>query len=308
MEKLGKETYRKVLERVQDIRTNGFKEKTPGAPAILPVGPVMGEERFVPTAEGNIKIYYHNPRHLHHIPVYFDFHGGGMSAGTAQQDEFICDEIAKELDVCVINVEYPLAPENPYPHGINASYEVVKYVLTHAERYDIDSTRSAFGGYSAGGCIAIDLMMLCNMRKELSYCGVMACYPGLQYTTKAMIDNDISLSTTSDVYGYSYYANGGDLNDPIANPVYAGPALLKDTPSVLLMTGERDPLRAQGETLAKHLMQANVPLIYLQFEGCVHGFTHRAYTEEPKEAMRMTLEYLNYIFTGGNKNVSVTQG
>ncbi|WP_175494414.1 alpha/beta hydrolase [Oribacterium sp. WCC10] len=180
-------------------------------------------------------------------------------------------------------------------YGVNASYEVIKTILEESERYNIDSKKVIFGGFSAGACMAIDMMILCNRRREFSYLGVIAFYPGLDFRTKGLDTGDISLSTTSDVYGYSYFSEGGDLNDSIACPVHASIEDLKNTPSIFLMPGELDPLRFGCEQMAMNLMKSNVPVIYHQFTNCAHGFTHRAYVEEPKQAIKEAEEYIKFL-------------
>ena len=91
-------------------------------------------------------------------PALLWIHGGGLVVGAASQDDGLCARTAARLGIVVISVEYRLAPEHPYPAAMDDVFHAWQWMLAHAERLRIDTTRLAIGGESAGGGIAACLV------------------------------------------------------------------------------------------------------------------------------------------------------
>lgn len=289
--------YNEILKRVMDIRINSWPEDRPDVPQTLPVGPALGQEIYLPLEGRKIRILFHKPESgKESYPVYFNFHGGGMAAGTPEQDEFMCRQISEETDCVVVNVEYRLAPEHPFPEGLYDAYDSVLYMLAHSREYGIDPKRAALGGQSAGGNLAVSVSILANRAKSFTYRGVAICYAGLKFFEE---DNHVKgavVKSTSRLYNTSYAAGGGDMHNPLASPILASDEDIRDTPSILIMSASLDALRTDSERYAKKLADVGVPVIYKCFMNCVHGFTHRGYKEEPQQAIHLIERYLENIW------------
>ena len=98
-----------------------------------------------------VRIYEHD-----HAPsgVLVYFHGGGFCTGSIGLMEIIATELAHCTDAAVVSVEYRLAPEHPYPAGLDDCEMVTRWAIANAEQFGAPSSRVAVAGESAGGNLA----------------------------------------------------------------------------------------------------------------------------------------------------------
>ena len=291
--------YQDILKQIMDRRNAWPPEESKDVPQTLPDGPALGKELILPLHGRNIRVLYHKPNTGKAMyPVYFNYHGGGMSCGKVEGCEPLCKQISEDLDCIVVNVEYRLAPEHPFPQGLNDAYDTIVYMLAHAQEYQLDAEKVAMGGPSAGGNLAVAVGIMANRSKAFKYCGVSILYAALKFfETENTVPSDVAIpKKTSALYIASYAAGGGDMHDPLASPLCASPEDIRDTPSMLIITAELDTLRTDSEIYAKMLVQQGVPVIFKQFMNCVHGFNFRAYKEEPQQATHMIETYLENIW------------
>ena len=106
----------------------------------LPIEPEAGlsiEEIFVKARDGyDIRIRSYRPSaNNDKLPVFVYMHGGGWVTGSLENDDPLCRRLARELPLVILIVEYRLAPEHPFPIGIEDCFDVVKWVrLCNAHR------------------------------------------------------------------------------------------------------------------------------------------------------------------------------
>ncbi len=109
----------------------------------------------VPTSVGDVRVLRHSPIDaVEPLPGFISFHGGGFITGTPEMDEPWNLFLAETANCHVLNIEYPLAPEHPFPVPVHVAYEVVQWIFQHADTLRLDSSRIAIGGHSAGGNLA----------------------------------------------------------------------------------------------------------------------------------------------------------
>lgn len=292
-------TFQDLMAQILEIRTNWIPD-TPGVPKTRPTEGPYGKEMCLSLPEREIRVLVHQPDSAKpRYPVYFNFHGGGMCAGSAEIDEFLCNAICAQAECVVVNVEYRLAPEHPFPHGLNDAYDTIQYVLSHAGDFLVNKDKVAMGGQSAGANLAAACSIRANRSGDFRYTGLVLCYPGLSFAPR---DSSKPIAgavpkKTGALYAACYALGGGDMQDPLASPVFAAPDDVKDTPGALIVSAELDALRLDAEAYARILARAGVPVLYKQFQNCVHGFTHRAYAQEPQQAIRLMATYLRSCWT-----------
>ncbi|KAK5937198.1 hypothetical protein PMZ80_010498 [Knufia obscura] len=90
-------------------------------------------------------------------PVHFNFHGGGWAVGDLETSAHICHHICASAPCCVIDVEYRLIPEYPFPIGIMDGLSAVAHILVNHKTFSIDPHNITFGGESSGATIALVL-------------------------------------------------------------------------------------------------------------------------------------------------------
>ena len=114
------------------------------------------EDREIDGPNGSIKLRIFTPRDTGDtkLPVLVQFHGGGWVIGDLDTHDNMCRYFANESDVIVVAVDYRLAPEHPFPAGIQDCIAATEWVHANAASIGADSSKLAVTGDSAGGNMA----------------------------------------------------------------------------------------------------------------------------------------------------------
>jgi acetyl esterase/lipase len=200
-------------------------------------------------------------------PAMLWIHGGGYVIGTAQQDDALCHRFARELGITVAAVDYRLAPEHPYPAGLEDCYSALTWLTTLPA---VDPARVAIGGASAGGGMAAALAQLAHDRGEIT--------PVLQLLTYPMLDDRSGAGPEdpnfrlwgrkSNRFGWSAYLGNAD-------PQVAVPARRDDLsglPPAWIGVGTNDLFHDEDVAYAERLRAAGVPCELEVVQGAFHGF------------------------------------
>ncbi len=287
-----------MVKKVREASTNNVNGSTL-QPSYTPQ--VKQESRMIPTSYEDAPVTVHIPdRELADpLPAFVNFHGGGFVMGNPKMDDPWCSVIADRAECIVVNVEYLLAPEYPFPVPVYQSYEVVKWIAEHATELNIDATRIAVGGHSAGGNLAAAICLLNKERgNELNIVYQVIDYAPLDLDTDPAkkpqfpeaIPNDISR-----IFNACYLEHPEDGRNPLASPVFA--PSLTGLPSALVITAERDSLAAETVGYAKQLEEAGVTVTAKQYAGAAHGFTHNGDLAVAEDAWHLMSDKLKEAFT-----------
>lgn len=142
----------------------------PSQSELKPVHPpeVNKMEYDIPTSAGETKVWVFKPVNTSKqpLPVFVNLHGGGFILGSAEMDNHWCPVIADRAQCIVVNVEYQLAPEHPFPAALHECYDVLKWLYEHPDELQIDPKSIAIGGHSAGGNLATAACLL-NIQKRI---------------------------------------------------------------------------------------------------------------------------------------------
>lgn len=287
-----------MVKKVREASTNNVNGSTL-QPSYTPQ--VKQESRMIPTSYEDAPVTVHIPdRELAApLPVFVNFHGGGFVMGNPKMDDPWCSVIADRAECVVVNVDYLLAPEYPFPVPVYQSYEVVKWLAEHATELNIDATRIAVGGHSAGGNLAAAICLLNKERgDELNIVYQVIDYAPLDLDTDPAqkpqfpeaIPNDISR-----IFNACYLEHPEDGRNPLASPVFA--PSLTGLPSALVITAERDSLAAETVGYAKQLEEAGVTVTAKQYAGAAHGFTHNGDLAVAEDAWHLMSDKLKEAFT-----------
>ena len=218
------------------------------------------------------------------------FHGGGWCLGSMDEHDAFCRRFAVAAGTTIVNVDYRLAPEHPFPAPLDDCFAATRWAAGTLDR------PLAVGGDSAGGNLAAAVTL--RARDEgLPIDFQLLVYPAL--------DAEMSFpSTKENGEGYFLYAvdtrwfwdhylDGHDRRDPLASPIYADD--LSGLPPAYVVTTEYDMLRDEGEAYALRLDQAGVPAVRRRWDGEMHAFftagdvyaASQPATEEAAAALRM---------------------
>ena len=239
------------------------------------------EDRQITGPEGNIAVRIYTPLNLNNLPILVYFHGGGFTSGDLDTHDTPLRALSNRVGCIIVSVAYRLAPEHPFPAAPEDCYAVTKWVAEHAEEIGGDKTRVAVGGDSAGGDLAAVVCLMASDRGGPAIVYQVLLYPDTDLTESSaswmefantntpILTRDGKLASIA-----MYVPEGIDVKNPYVSPVYAQD--LSSLPPALVVTGEFDPQRDEGEAYATQLKLAGVPVEATRYEGMIHGFFQMA--------------------------------
>ncbi len=209
------------------------------------------------------------------LPLLVWFHGGGWVIGDLTSADPTARDLCVQSGALVASVDYPLAPEHPFPAPPEACFEVTRWLAGHAADLGADPRRLAVGGDSAGANLAAVTAVVARDRGGPDLAFQLLVYPvtdclGSYPSVKDNGEGYLLTNSAMIWFGQHYLPEGTDPKDPLASPIYTSD--LADLPSALVITAEFDPLRDEGEAYGKRLEQAGVPVTTSRYDGMVHGF------------------------------------
>jgi acetyl esterase len=242
-------------------------------------GPYLGERLELPqvtdlTVAGiPVRVYRPDPPGSGPLPALVYFHGGGWVIGSMDAVDPLCRKLAVAAGCVVVNVEYRLAPEHPFPAAVDDAWAVTADAIAHPDRYGADGRAVAVAGDSAGATLAA--VTAIRARDE----GVRLAHQVLVYpvTDEAMstpsyaaYGSGYALNTEGMAWFFGMYAGDADRTDPRMSPLRA--ADLSGLAPATVITAECDVLRDEGEAYAERLAAAGNQTELTRYDGMVHSF------------------------------------
>jgi acetyl esterase len=207
------------------------------------------------------------------LPGLVYFHGGGWSIGDLGSADPMCRRLAAEVGCVVVSVDYRLAPENPFPAGVEDAYAVTADVVRRAERYGIMPDAVAVAGDSSGGNLATVTARLARDDGIALVHQLLMCPntdSGLDSPSFVEFAEGYGLSAASMAWFFGHYLGCADRSDPRIAPLRAGD--LSGLPPATILTAEYDILRDEAEEYAHALGAAGVPVELRRYDGVIHNF------------------------------------
>lgn len=211
------------------------------------------------------------------LPVILYIHGAGWVFGNDHTHGRLARELARGAGAAVVFVNYSLAPEARYPVATQENYAAAQWVVAHGAEHGLEPSRIAVAGDSVGANMAISLTLTAKERGDVTLVGQVLFYP----VTDASFDTE---SYRQFATGYFLFREGMQWfwdqysSDPdqraeiTASPLRATTEQLAGLPPALVITGEADVLRDEGEAYAAKLRAAGVPVTAVRYQGIVHDF------------------------------------
>lgn len=199
-------------------------------------------------------------------------HGGAYVLGDAYVEEARCLHLASESQCLVASVDYALAPESPFPAGLEDAYAALEWLHAHCAELGVVPGRIAVGGSSAGAGLAAALALLAREWGGPPVCFQLLVYPMLddRMETPSMRMEDTALFTPRAARDAWAHYLGTRQADHLAAP---GRAVdVSGLPPAYVLVAEHDPLRDEGIDYARKLAEAGVPTELHLFPGTFHGF------------------------------------
>ncbi len=209
------------------------------------------------------------------LPVFLSIHGGAFSFGQPENDDELAAFIASSVRCVVISPDYRLAPEFPFPAGVEDAYATLEWIARAADDHGFRRDRIVVGGNSAGGGLAAAVCLMSRDRNGPRVAHQLLIYPVLddRLTTDSMqefVSAPVFDQPQAELMWARYLGDDGEPVSPYAAPSRAED--LSGLPPAYVLTVEVDPLRDEGIQYALRLMKAGVPVELHHFSGAFHGF------------------------------------
>ena len=240
-----------------------------------PVPVAAVEDRQIPGPAGNIPIRIYTPQGSAPFPVLVFFHTGGWQNGNLDSQDPLCRSLTNATGCIGVSVDYRLAPEHPFPAGLQDSYAATQWVAAHASEFQGDPSRVALVGDSAGANFATVIALMARDQR-----GPRLAFQVLMFPMTDFRMNHPSMEEFAEGYAVTrpmltwmrsnYLPNQEDWTNPQASPLLASD--LSGLPPTLIITAEYDPLRDDGELYGKRLQEAGVPTKVSRYDGMIHDF------------------------------------
>jgi acetyl esterase/lipase len=210
-------------------------------------------------------------------PCMYYIHGGGMIKGDRFHHIEFALNVVEECDVICTSVEYRLAPEHPYPAGLDDCFAGLEWVYKNAKELGIDPTRIMIAGHSGGACLATATALLIRDRRGPKLCGQFLACPMLD-------DRNITVSSRqyleggiwnreSNVMAWKALLKENAGKDGVS--AYAAPGRADDLsglPTTFIDVGSADVLRDEAVAYASKLWACGVQAELHVWPGGWHGF------------------------------------
>lgn len=236
----------------------------------------MIEELNVPQENHQIPIRIYRPKgrkDTQKSSAIIYIHGGWFIAGSFETHDAVVRKLANKTGAAVIFIDYRLAPEYPFPAGLDDCKAVATWLVGNADVLGIDLESLGIVGDSAGGALAAAFSTELGSLLKFQVLIYPAADNSLNTASWETYQNGPILNKEGGVQAWSWYLpNKEQYTDPLAVPILIKD--FKETPPTLVLLAEHDPLRDEGEQLSLHMKDFGVSVTISFYKDMVHGFMH----------------------------------
>ncbi|SBV96132.1 Alpha/beta hydrolase domain-containing protein [uncultured Eubacteriales bacterium] len=300
-------------------------------PLIFQVPPEQGRERLnraqdapvfkypanisttqVDTQEfGTVTLYCIWPENVVGVAnVIYYIHGAGWVFGNLHTHEKLVRELAARTNCVVLFPEYSLSPEVKYPTAVEQCYSILQQIPAIAANkgWQLNLNTLTVAGDSVGGNMATVMAILSKYRNGLKIHKQLLYYP----VTNADFNTCTYREFACDYYLYragmmwfwdQYTTYNAERCEITASPLRATTEQLSDLPDAMIINGEADVLRDEGEAYARKLRAAGVNVTAMRVQATIHDFVMLNAlnaTAACRAAMNASTEWINQK----NKNLA----
>jgi acetyl esterase len=260
------------LPRLDEISPQEARSGSRELAELIGAGPAVEtvEDVSIPLAGAEIAARRYRPAGAHGTIVWL--HGGGWVLGSIETSDAMCRILAEQSRATVLSVDYRLAPEHPFPVGLEDSFAALVWAAEH------ESGPLVVGGDSAGGNLAGVCALRARDRGGPELAAQLLIYPvtDTDTTTPSYREHDgeappLLLGTREMVWFFGHYLpNAADRENPEVAPLRASD--LSGLPPAIVVIAEYDPLRDDGARYAERLREAGVEVTLQRYDDQPHGF------------------------------------
>jgi acetyl esterase len=251
----------------------GLQAKTP-----VDMSGVTITERSISANGRPVKLYIVKPANVTgKPPVILFIHGGVWIAGNFENHSRLVRDLVVGSGAVAVFPEYTPIPDAVYPTQIEENYAAAAWVAEHGADIGVDGTRIALAGNSVGGNMTAVVAMMAKDRggPTISFQVLLIPATDTNFDTESyrQFATGRFLARAFMQFGWNIYApDAKTRTERYAAPLQASIDQLRGLPPALVITAENDPLRDEGEAYARKLMEADVDVTAIRYNGMIHDF------------------------------------
>lgn len=247
---------------------------------------IVIKQKLIRVKKHYINTFIYHPENKKNMPLVLYIHGGAFMTGDHTQFENQCKLIAEKAQACVVFPEYRLAPENPYPAGIEDVNATLQWIYTNASELNGDKNKIIVAGDSAGASIANACAMLDKDHKIRLLFEIYPCcdvdsahneeypwditYYDIPKDEEQYIMGRMQRLNNSGKMMKELYLGDTKKDNPDASIIYQKD--LSDFPQVVTLIGEYDFLRFSTDIFTRRCKEYGKLKKTIRYQGCDHGF------------------------------------
>lgn len=214
------------------------------------------------------------------LPVIVNIHGGGWCLDHTERDIYMSRRFASRLHALVIDIDYVLAPEYPYPAAIEQIEALFQEFPALLPSWNGDTDSIVVCGQSAGGNLAAAVLERGNIPGELGIRAQILCYLPTDNYTSHFGGRDLDeRGKATEYYGFFYNRNFEERKNHDVSLVFSTPKELENLPATDIITAGLDDLMPEGKRYNDLLRENGIKGSYRCFEKSRHGFLVNLYDE-----------------------------
>jgi acetyl esterase len=211
------------------------------------------------------------------LPVILYVHGAGWVLGSPETHDLLVRNLAVGAQAAVVFPHYRRAPEAQYPSQIDEAYATASWIVEHGREHGLDPDHLAIAGDSVGGNMTIAVTLMAKDRGGPSFAAQLLYYPvtdaGMDTGSYHQFAEGYFLTRAGmEWFWEQYLPDESRRSEILASPLRASAEELAGLPPALVINGEADVLRDEGEAYATKLRAAGVPVTATRYGGIIHDF------------------------------------
>jgi acetyl esterase/lipase len=268
---------------------------------------VQRVERELPGPSGAPAVralFYTPPATSGPLPAVLHIHGGGYVIGAPEMNDARSRQLARDVGCAVLSVDYRLAPETPFPGGIEDCYAALLWLHRHAAQLGVDAERIAISGESAGGGLAASLALLARDRGEVPVCFQQLIFPMIDDRTGSVgpahpYAGEFLWTAASNRYAWAALLNGAPGSDSVSAYAAASRAAnLAGLAPAFIAVGALDLFVDENIDYARRLIHAGVPAELHVYPGAFHGYLLAPHARIARQAEQDATAAMRVAFHG----------